>query len=135
MEVVGEAATASELLDQVKITQPDLVLFHWRLEETAPGLLRTLQSLCPGLCVIALSARCETRHAALKAGVEAFVWKTEQPEKLLAAITACGAAANQDRVASLDAGTPRDGRRHREWPGLPAEKSSPHEGVQEEMKR
>jgi len=102
LEVVGEAATAGELLDQVKLTQPDLVLLHWRLQEATPGLLRTLQSVCPGLRVIALSARCETRHEALRAGAEAFIWKTEQPEKLLAAITACGPSDGPDGGTDLD---------------------------------
>ena len=93
LEVVGEAATARELLEQVERTQPDLVLLHWRLQETTPGLVRTLQSLCSGLRVIVLSARSESRDEALKAGAEAFIWKTEQPEKLLAALAApsrCG---------------------------------------------
>ena len=99
LEVVGEAATAAELLDQVKLTQPDLVLLHWRLQETAPGLMRRLQSLCPGLRVIALSARCETRSEALRAGAEAFIWKTEQPERLLAAIAAGGPAGEPESCA------------------------------------
>jgi DNA-binding NarL/FixJ family response regulator len=88
LEVVGEAASAGELLDQVKLTEPDLVLLHWRIQETSPDLMRRLRGLYPGLRVIVLSARCETRYEAMKAGAEAFIWKTEQPEKLLAAISA-----------------------------------------------
>lgn len=103
MEVVGEAATAAELLDLVKVTQPDLVLLHWRLQETAPGLMGRMQILRPGLRVIALSARCETRNEALRAGAEAFIWKTEQPEKLLAAIAARGPAVDMESRAGPDA--------------------------------
>ncbi len=33
LEVVGEAATAEELLAQAERTRPDLVLLHWRLNE------------------------------------------------------------------------------------------------------
>jgi DNA-binding NarL/FixJ family response regulator len=88
MEVVGEAASAGELLDQVKLTQPDLVLLHWRMQETMPDLMRRLYDLHPELRVIVLSARSETRQEAIAAGAEAFIWKTEQPEKLLATIAA-----------------------------------------------
>jgi DNA-binding NarL/FixJ family response regulator len=118
LEVVGEAATAAELLEQVKLTQPDLLLLHWRLQETAPGLMRRLQSLCPGLRVIALSARCETRSEALRAGAEAFVWKTEQPERLLAAITACGPAGQPEGCAGPDAVNAGDRGRRQLRPAL-----------------
>jgi len=112
LEVVGEAATAEEVLEQVNCSQPDLVLLHWRLQETTPDLVRRLQGLRPGLRVIVLSARCETRSEALKAGAEAFIWKTEQPEKLLAAITAHGPVRDMQERASPDAVKARDGGRH-----------------------
>jgi DNA-binding NarL/FixJ family response regulator len=86
VEVVGEAATAKELLAQVSASQPDLVLLHWRLYESAPDLLLSLQRVCPGLRVIVLSARSEAGQEALVAGAEAFVCKMDPPDKLLAAI-------------------------------------------------
>lgn len=116
LEVVGEAATAAEVLDQVRLTQPDLVLLHWRLQETAPDLVHKLQSLRPGLRVIVLSARCETRYEALQAGAEAFVWKTEQPEKLLAAISARGPGGDLEGRANQDAGNAGNHGRHRDRP-------------------
>lgn len=118
LEVVGEAATAAELLEQVKLTRPDLVLLHWRLQETTPDLMRRLQSLCPGLRVIVLSARCETRHEALNAGAEAFIWKTEQPERLLAAITAHRPAGDRENRTGPDAVNARDGGRVQLRPAL-----------------
>lgn len=129
IEVVGEAATASELLDQVRLTQPDLVLLHWRLQETAPGLMGRLQKLRPDLRVIALSARCETRYEALRAGAEAFIWKTEQPEKLLAAIAACGPAVALEGRAGPGAG---DGGRRPAQPRLSPAKGSLGKDTREE---
>lgn len=90
LEIVGEAATAGELLAQVEATKPDLVLLHWRLDESAPGLIASLRKVCPGLYIIVLSVRSEVRHDALAAGADAFVSKTYPPEKLLAAIAAIG---------------------------------------------
>jgi DNA-binding NarL/FixJ family response regulator len=86
IEVIGEAATAEELLAQVTETQPDLVLLHWRLHESSQDLVPALQRLCPGLRVIVLSARSEAGQEALIAGAEAFVCKMDPPDKLLAAI-------------------------------------------------
>jgi len=91
LEVVGEAADAKGLLIQAGIACPDLVLLGWGL----PGLegaelLRALLEICPDLFVIALSGRPEARQAALVAGVDAFVSKTDLPERLLAAINSCG---------------------------------------------
>jgi len=87
LEVVGEAASAGEVLAQVQVARPDLVLLHWRLrEESASDLLGALRGACPGLCVIALSARPELCQAALTEGADDFVSKVDPPERLLAAI-------------------------------------------------
>jgi DNA-binding NarL/FixJ family response regulator len=90
LEVVGEAATAGELLALARTAQPDLILLHWRLSQEAEQVLHTLNRACPGVRVIALSARPEARQEALAAGVDAFVCKTDQPEVLLAAIHCAG---------------------------------------------
>ena len=67
-----------------------LVLLDWELPGLeADGLLPTLRELCPRLKVIALSGRPEARHAALDAGVDAFVSKGDPPERLLAAVNDC----------------------------------------------
>ncbi len=84
--VVGEAATAEELLARVAATRPDMVLLHWRLQESSRDLVPALRRLCPGLRVIVLSARSEASQEALGAGAEAFVCKMDPPDKLLAAI-------------------------------------------------
>jgi DNA-binding NarL/FixJ family response regulator len=90
LEVVGEVSNVYQLLAQVGMICPDLVLLGWEL----PGLavldsLKLLYSACPGLSVIALSGRPEARQAALGAGADGFVSKTDPPERLIAAIDAC----------------------------------------------
>jgi DNA-binding NarL/FixJ family response regulator len=87
MSIVGEASEAKLLLAQVEATCPDLVLLSWEL----PGLavadpLSTLRRVCPDLCVIVLSGQPEAESAALAAGADAFVNKTDPPEQLLAVI-------------------------------------------------
>jgi len=86
-KVIGEAADAQELLEQVCGNCPDLVLFDWELPGTpAAELLTRLRQLCPPLRVIPMSGRHELRQAALEAGAEAFASKTESPERLVTLI-------------------------------------------------
>lgn len=98
LSIVGEVATAGELLTQIEETCPDVVLLDWEL----PGLrtadpstssgqrpLTALRTLCPHLLVIALSGRPEACQAALAAGADAFVSKGDPPERLLAAVDNC----------------------------------------------
>jgi DNA-binding NarL/FixJ family response regulator len=92
IEWIGEAVDIDGLLAQAKRARPDLVLLSWEL----PGLdtvssLSTLHGMCPGLSVIALSGRCGAGKAALAAGADAFVSKTDLPERLLGAIARCSA--------------------------------------------
>jgi DNA-binding NarL/FixJ family response regulator len=114
LKVVGEAANAENLLDQIETTCPDLVLLAWELpghvlspskglaggdpsaghrgesvEPSGQGLLSALRRVCPNSFVIVLSGRMEVRRAALAAGADAFVYKCDPPERLLAAIADC----------------------------------------------
>ena len=85
--VVSEAEDCQELLAQAKTVCPDLVLIDWDLPGMATvDLLPALQTICPGLHVIALSSRPEVKQDALAAGAQAFVSKAGPPEPLLAAI-------------------------------------------------
>ena len=96
LEIVGEAASALELLTQTEKCRPDLILLHWRLRDlTTFDLLPVLRRRCPGLRLIALSARRETCQAAMDAGADAFVCKMDPPDRLLAAIQ----AIQQQRLA------------------------------------
>jgi DNA-binding NarL/FixJ family response regulator len=92
-QVVNEAVDAEELIAQTAVSTPDLVLLDWELPGlTAAEPLSTLRAVCPNAFVIALSGRLEAHRAALAAGADAFVSKTEPPERLLAAIPRNGGA-------------------------------------------
>lgn len=112
-EVVGEAVNVADMLAQMETNCPDLVLLDWEL----PGLaavdsLSTLRQVCPSLLVTVLSGRMGTRRAALAAGADAFVSKSDPPERLLAAINDCrrryrrrsgSSSIERDRTRSIDA--------------------------------
>lgn len=90
VEVVGEVTDTEEVLTRAEATSPDLVLLAWELPGlTAVDSLSALREICPNLIVIALSGRPEARRAALAAGVDAFVSKTDPPDRLLGAINDC----------------------------------------------
>jgi DNA-binding NarL/FixJ family response regulator len=90
LKVVGEASNAADLLAQMRTGCPDLVLLGWGLPGLAKAdLVSALRAVCPDLSVIALSGRMEVRRAALDAGADAFVYKCDPPERLLAAIADC----------------------------------------------
>lgn len=90
LDVVGEATEAEELLAQVEVTSPDLVLLDWELPGSqAADLLFALHQHYPHLAVIALSGRPEAGRAALAAGADAFVSKGDPPERLLAVLSNC----------------------------------------------
>jgi CheY-like chemotaxis protein len=108
--VSAEAARVNELLEQVSISCPDAILLDCDL----PGLsvsefLPQLRSLCPRIRVVALCSRPEMQQAALSAGVDAFVGKTEPPETLLEVLRLCleaVRAGNSGAVCRAD----RDGQ-------------------------
>jgi DNA-binding NarL/FixJ family response regulator len=86
-QVIGEAVDASDLLAQANAACPDLVLLDWKLRGLAAvDLVPALRRVCPNAYVIALSGQSEARRAALDAGADAFISKTDSPERLLAVI-------------------------------------------------
>jgi DNA-binding NarL/FixJ family response regulator len=90
LEIVGEAATADDLLSLLTTGCPELVLLGWELPGLAEtGSVRAMRVLCPDVSVIALSGRPEVCRVALTAGADAFVSKADPPECLLAAIQDC----------------------------------------------
>lgn len=91
LDVVGEAADAERLIEGARSEHPDVILLDWELpDHRAPGggayLVEGIRAVCPGARVIALSGRMEAGQAALAAGADAFVSKSEPPERLLAAL-------------------------------------------------
>ena len=85
--VVGEAIDAAGLLAQTVASRPNLVLLDWELPGVGKdGFLITLRRENPDLLVIALSGQPDARRTALATGANAFVSKTDPPDRLLAAI-------------------------------------------------
>ncbi len=87
VHIVGEAGNIHGLLAQVETSAPDLVLLGANL----PGLLiadvlPALRRANPEIRIIVLSTQPEASSAALAAGADAFLSKTETPERLLEAI-------------------------------------------------
>ena len=91
--VVGEAADGDRLLRLAEEAEPDIVLIDWDLPGAADGLLARLHSQCGSMRVVILSGRPEARQAALAAGADEFVSKTDPPECLLKAIEQAGSAS------------------------------------------
>ena len=90
LTIVEEVSEADELLAQVEMTCPDVVLLDWEL----PGLqasvvVPSLRAMCPHLSVIALSGLPEAREAAISADVDGFVNKGDPPERLLETVHRC----------------------------------------------
>ncbi len=87
MKSVSEVVDGLELVSQMRVMHPNLVLLDWELPGMdAREILQALREICPQLFVIALSGKEETRQAALQAGADAFVSKTDPPERLLTVI-------------------------------------------------
>lgn len=87
LALVTEAVNTEGLLAHLSESCPTAVLLDWEL----PGLhnsdfLRILRSCCPEMKVIALSSKFEAQQEALAARVDAFISKSEPPEKILTTI-------------------------------------------------
>lgn len=86
--VAGEVSASSQLQDQIDASLPEVLLLDWSL----PGLkgdetVSLLKVRYPVMAVIVMSGRPEIKKQALSAGADAFVSKTEPPDKLLGAIS------------------------------------------------
>lgn len=84
LQIVGEAADATAVLQAAAQKQPDLLLLDWELPGLPPGqLLRLLRYERPSLQIIAMSSRPEAKLPALEAGSNAFLSKSEPPDQVL----------------------------------------------------
>jgi DNA-binding NarL/FixJ family response regulator len=89
MQVVGEVGEAGALPPCVKEEQPDLLVVAWNLvAEGAPARFDALRRSSPGLSIVVLGLRPETRAAALAAGADGFVSKVDPPEEVVRALRA-----------------------------------------------
>ena len=89
MEIVGEGMNWSTTLAEAPGLQTDLLLIDWELLPDSPTeALGILRKSCPAALVIVLISRLDPRHqAALSAGADAFISKTELPERMAARLS------------------------------------------------
>ncbi|MCX6032525.1 MAG: response regulator [Chloroflexi bacterium] len=87
---VVEVADAAALVVELRAGRADLLLLDWDLPGLAEaGGLRALRPAAPQLGVLCLSGRPGARRAALAAGADAFVSKSDPPERLVDAVRCC----------------------------------------------
>jgi hypothetical protein len=84
------------VLAQVEDLRPDCIILDWELlGRPTPGWVPRLQTLVPGIKVVALSARPESKPSALREGVDVFSSKTESPSVILDKLQAICPAVKQ----------------------------------------
>ena len=92
LQVVGEASDWTVVLAEAPATRPDIVVVDWDLVANGSGAahstdsgqaLAELRLACPTAIVIVLISHLDARHqAALSAGADAFISKSEMPERV-----------------------------------------------------
>jgi DNA-binding NarL/FixJ family response regulator len=84
IDVVGEVSEGHTLLAQIRALRPDVILLEWELSGwPASGVLTALRALDQPCRVVVLGQHPDARAAALAAGADAFVSKSDPPDKLL----------------------------------------------------
>lgn len=82
MQVVGEAAEWTAVLQKAALTQPDMIVVDWDLIPTDSSL-PALRATCPAAVVIVLISHLDARQqAALSAGADSFISKDETPDRV-----------------------------------------------------
>ena len=85
MEVAGEAADWATALAQAPVSLTDMLLIDWEmLPRSSPIMaLDQLRRACPAALVIILISHLDARQqAALSSGADAFISKSETPERV-----------------------------------------------------
>lgn len=87
MQVIGEAVDIRNLWMELEAARPDLLLLDWSALGSRPSeMLPAVRARYPHLLVIVMSGQPEVRRAALAAGADAFISKTDPPDQLLAVL-------------------------------------------------
>jgi DNA-binding NarL/FixJ family response regulator len=98
LTIVDEVADVDDLLARASALSPDLVLLEWELVVLADdGLLQRLRNLGLPLRIIVLGRQPEARAAALRDGADAFISKSDPPERLLHTIRELVEEANSSQ--------------------------------------
>ncbi len=94
LEVVGEATDWPAALAQAPISNTEMLLIEWGLLPKAPtAALEDLRKACPAALVIVLISPLDAlQQAALSAGADAFISKSEMPERIAERLRSIAAA-------------------------------------------
>lgn len=95
--VVAEATSAIELINKARSANPRVILVDWDLpgmrvaplggdNQRADRILVALKAIAPKAKIMVLGMSTGAKDAALQAGADAFLSKSESPQQLLAAI-------------------------------------------------
>jgi DNA-binding NarL/FixJ family response regulator len=87
-QIVAEVEDLDTLLSVTQVTCPDIILLDWEL----PGIngkesISNLKARCSGVKIVALSSQIHACNKARQAAVDAFVSKSDPPEKVLAKLS------------------------------------------------
>ena len=84
MDVVGESADWPTTLAKAPVANTEMLLIDWDLLPVEPNAaVEKLRGACPAAMVIVLISHLEARQqAALSAGVDVFISKSEMPERV-----------------------------------------------------
>lgn len=88
-KVVGEAATGREVLEQVQVLQPDIILLDIQMPElNGVAVARQLAQSHPEVKIIMLTMYQQDQHLfeAIKAGARAYLLKDADAQELIAVI-------------------------------------------------
>jgi DNA-binding NarL/FixJ family response regulator len=84
MDVIGEATDAETLCALVAGSPPDLALVDWELPgKPIEDLIKELHESQPRPIVVVMGSQPEYGRMVLRAGADAFVSKSDQPDWLL----------------------------------------------------
>lgn len=94
MAVTGEAADWATTLQQVPVSQAEMLLVDWALLPKPPAAaLEKLRQASPATLVIILISRLNAREqAAVSAGADSFISKAETPDRIADRLRAAAAS-------------------------------------------
>jgi DNA-binding NarL/FixJ family response regulator len=99
-QIVGQVSSMESLLCEAEATRPDLIIYDWQLPgEPTQYRIAALRQKAPRAQIIAASAWPEIASQA--EGVDAFLCKSDPPEKILCAIKPMLFRSVQERNRSV----------------------------------
>ena len=84
---VTEIRKSDNLISEIGRSCPDIIMLDWEWPNVKPeNLLPQIRGLFPEICIVVLCGRAEMQADALDAGADAFINKSDTPERMLETI-------------------------------------------------